>query len=123
MKALASSQYKNFGPEFLFGSTTHGWLSDLNDLNGWVEVSFDFPVSGLTIESGFHEFPDREDWGWHARPERIRLSDGVEIVLEDTDVTQTISFQAPMQTVRIDILSVYPGSKFNVVGIKRISPI
>lgn len=122
MKILASSQYKSFGPENMLNSTSHGWLSDVGDVNGWIEIDFDKAVSSLTVESGFHEFPDREDWGWHARPKRIKLDDGSEHPLKDTMDPQTLSLSFPRPRVRIEILDIYPGSKFNVVGLKRIVP-
>lgn len=122
MICKASSQYKNFGPESLSGSTSHGWLSNVGDMNGWLEIDFGQAVSSVTIESGFHEFPDREDWGWHARPKRIKLDDGIEHTLEDKMEAQTLTLAFPRPRVRIEILEVYPGSRFNVVGIRRIVP-
>ena len=122
MKIRASSQYKDFGPENLFGPTSHGWLSDVGDVNGWIEMDFGTLASSLTVESGFHEYPDREDWGWHSRPKRIKLDDGTEHTLEDRMEPQTLILSFPRPRVRIEILEVYPGSKFNVVGLKRIVP-
>ena len=117
----SSSQYKIFGPESLQGSTSHGWLSDIGDVNGWVEVDFGKDVSSFVIQSGFHEFPDREDWGWHARPKRIKLDDGTEHLLKDVFEPQTIRLNSPRSVVRLDITDIYPGTRYNVVGIKRIS--
>lgn len=120
MKFSASSQYKTFGPESMSGAKNHGWLSDVGDTLGWVSVECDKPVGSITIESGFHEYPDREDWGWHARPRKISI-DGAQYKLEDTHSPQTIVFDQPKQKITIKIEDVYPGSKFNVLGIKRIT--
>ena len=115
-----SSQYKTFGPESMSGSKNYGWLSDVNDVNGWVNVDFQRPVESFFLESGFHEYPDREDWGWHARPKRLRLDDGSEYPLKDTMDPQEIVLASPRSAVRIEIVDIYPGNRFNVVGIKRI---
>lgn len=120
MKFSASSQYKTFGPEALDGTKNHGWLSNVGDTHGWVEVEFDHPTESITIESGFHEYPDREDWGWHARPRKINI-DGAIFELGDTMSPQTVKFSEPKAKIKIVIDDVYPGSRFNVLGIKRIS--
>ena len=117
----ASSQYKTFGPENLLSDKNHGWLSDVGDTHGTIEIELDKPISKLTLESGFHEYPDREDWGWHARPKRIKLDDGSEHVLKDDMFPQTIVLSHPRNKVTIEVTDIYPGSRFNVVGLRRIA--
>ena len=116
----ASSQYKTFGPENLLGDKNHGWLSDVGDTHGTIEIELDKPISKLTLESGFHEYPDREDWGWHARPKRIKLDDGSEHELKDDMSHQDIVLSHPRNKVTLEITDIYPGSRFNVVGLRRI---
>lgn len=121
----ASSQYKDFGPERL--ADGRGWLS--NVLTGDLEhiiIDSDTPIRTLLIRNGFCEFPDGRDWIWHHRVATIHfpnLSGKHTYTLRDDKSGQEIVLPDTSQHIVLEILSIYPSTRFNVVGIQQITPV
>ncbi len=116
----ASSQYRDFGPDRL--QDGRGWLSDVNDLNAWIGVEFEEPVEAVEIVNGFCEFSDKRDWKWHARVATARFQGGADFILKDTMMPQVVALPEKKTFLRMEIVSVHPSERFNVVGMMRLAP-
>ncbi len=113
----------------LDGDTDTVWCEgDSGDGTGeTITLSSDSPqaVSGFRIWSGYHE--SLHLYGINARPHKIRVTaNGEEVVVKELSdaklVHQEVKFPEPVITdsITIEILSVYDGSKYNDCCISEI---
>jgi hypothetical protein len=121
--SLSTTKNYNFGPDQAVDSNPKtAWVEgDRGDGQGnWIELRFDDvrPVRYIGIENGFGKTVDSNRWMQlnRVKDALIETSDGLleRVHLKDTDRTQYIDLGRDTQPtwIRLTLLSVYPGSKW-----------
>lgn len=112
------------------GKSDTAWVEgvDGNGENEWIEFTLDgeYDVNGIEIANGYRKSSDIFMKNGRVKQARIIFSDGTSMDCELTDSAegmQRIDFASAVKTnsVRLQIVSVYPGSKYTDTCISEVN--
>ncbi|MEZ5924245.1 MAG: caspase family protein [Hyphomicrobiaceae bacterium] len=128
--ALKSSSSGTYGPDNLFdGRAETAWVEGASGNGEGQLLTVTFPaaraITGLLVVNGYNK--SERLYGRNSRPANVRLlfSNGEErtATLEDRMGRQTFSIDPPItaEVISVEIVSVYPGSKYTDTAISELS--
>ena len=124
---MYQGESRHYGPRLAFDNDiTTAWIPNKSGPGEWIEVRFQHPtmLSSISIYGGYGVDMTRFNTNNRVRQVRLTFSNGFNRILRLQNEPRLQRFDLPahptLEWIRFEIVSVYPGSKYNSTAISEI---